>query len=250
MHFIDTHCHVDLFPDYQAIVAKTEREQIYTIAVTNTPSVFRQSSRLTSGKKYLRTALGLHPELAAERFNELGQLIDMLDETRYIGEVGLDFTTNSLEERKRQEKVFAAVLEHCANYGDKIFTIHSRRAAGRVVEMVGSSYPGKMILHWFSGSVKELEGAVSCGFYFSVNSSMISTGKGRELIAAIPVDRVLTESDGPFAQVNGKSISPPDMALTVRKLADLYSCSPSDMKDKIYQNFRGILTGKARAITK
>lgn len=244
MHFIDTHCHLDLYPNYQDLIEQTEREQIYTIAVTNTPSVFRQSGKLTLGKKYIRTALGLHPQLVAQRYVELDLMINMLNETKYIGEVGLDFTTNDKEKRKLQEKVFKTILQWCADSGDKILTIHSRRATSRVIDMIGNSFNGKIIMHWFSGSQKELERAISYGFYFSINSSMVSSEKGRELIAAMPLDRILTESDGPFVKINGKSVSPCDIKNIVIKLASLFDSSLDNMKDKIYMNFRTILTSK------
>ncbi len=242
MYFLDTHCHIDLYPNYNLIVEKAEREQIYTIAVTNAPSIFRQSAKLTSGKKFLRTALGLHPELVTERHHELGMLLEMLNETKYVGEVGLDFTTNSNDERKLQEKVFSSILQHSADFGDKIVTIHSRRAAERTIDLIGNSYPGKIILHWYSGSLKELERAISYGFYFSVNQSMISSNKGREIISAIPYNRILTESDGPFVKINGRSLNPNDMSETVRNLSELYKTNLSNMKAQIYQNFRTVLT--------
>jgi len=242
MYFLDTHCHIDLYPNFNSIVERSEREQIYTIAVTNTPSTFRQSSKLTTGRKFLRTALGLHPELVAERHRELGLMMDMLGETKYIGEVGLDFTTNSQEERDLQEKVFSSILKSCADSADKILTIHSRRAAGRVIDLIGNSYPGKAILHWYSGSLKEMERALSYGFYFSVNLSMISSSKGKEIISAIPKDRLLTESDGPFVKANGGSADPSHMNETVKRLSELLKSDLEKTKSNIYQNFQRILT--------
>jgi len=81
-------------------------------------------------------------------------MFEMLGETRYIGEVGLDFTTKDQRERALQSKVFGSILEHCASFKDKVLTIHSRRAAAEVVNLVGEKYPGTTILHWFSGSLK------------------------------------------------------------------------------------------------
>lgn len=244
MYFLDTHCHIDLYPNYNSIVEKTEREKIYTIAVTNTPSIFRQSAKLTEGTKFLRTALGLHPELVAERHRELSLMIQMLSETKYIGEVGLDFTTNNQEDRKLQERVFSSILDHCAGFGDKILTIHSRRAADRVIDIIGNSYPGKIILHWYSGSLKSLERAASFGFFFSVNQSMVSSRNGQDILSAIPRNRLLTESDGPFVQINGRSVNPSDISQTVKRLSVLYKSDAVIMKNQIYQNFRGLLTDK------
>jgi len=168
MRLIDTHCHIDLYPDYNKLIEEIERARIYTIAVTNTPSVFRHCLSLTEGKKFIRTALGLHPQLVVQRHRELGLMLEMLPETKYVGEIGLDFVSQDKQERTLQQKVFMTILERCATFPDKVLTIHSRRAAAEVVNLIGDSYPCKVILHWFSGSHQILDKAIDYGFYFSL----------------------------------------------------------------------------------
>jgi Tat protein secretion system quality control protein TatD with DNase activity len=67
--------------------------------------------------------------------------------------------------------------------------------------MVGRDFPGKPILHWFSGSFVELEEAAANGFFFSVGLAMVRSRRGQELIKRMPSGKVLTESDGPFTRV-------------------------------------------------
>src|SRR5258708_6962588 len=75
-HLHDMHCHVDLYADYQGLIEECEQESIYTLAVTNTPSVFHACVELTRGRRYVRPALGLHPELVAQRHHELALISD------------------------------------------------------------------------------------------------------------------------------------------------------------------------------
>lgn len=241
MHFIDTHCHVDLYSDYLEVINETEKAQIYTIAVTNTPSVFNHCLALTKQKRYIRTALGLHPQLVSQRHQELGLMIELLKETRYIGEIGLDFITKDKNERLLQQKIFQKILEHCSTFGDKVLTIHSRRAAPEVVNLIGGSYPGHIILHWFSGTYKILEKAISYGYYFSINSAMLLNEKSRHLITAIPHDKLLTESDGPFVALNGIPSRPKNIQQTVQELADLLNIETNQMGQILYNNFRNLL---------
>ena len=70
MRLIDTHCHLDLYPDPAAILAECERQGIYTIAVTNTPAAFPACRAMVEKSRYVRAALGLHPELAVARERE------------------------------------------------------------------------------------------------------------------------------------------------------------------------------------
>lgn len=242
MHLVDTHCHIDLYPDYAHLIDETEREQVYTIAVTNTPSVFHHCKTLTAGKKYIRTALGLHPQLVRERHSELSLFFDLLSETRYVGEIGLDFTNREQGEWDIQKRIFTSIVRRCAEYKDKILTIHSRRATADTLDIIGDEYPGKIILHWFSGTPKELERAVSYGVYFSINSSMLSGAKGRHLISNMPIEKILTETDGPFIKNAGKVIRPKDINETISQLASLLDQDETETSEQVYNNFRRLLT--------
>ena len=74
----------------------------------------------------------------------------------------------------------------------------SHGGAAKVVAMIGKANPGIAILHWFSGPMRDLQRAIDTGCWFSVNPAMIRSQTGRSLIAAMPRERVVTESDGPF----------------------------------------------------
>lgn len=241
MRLSDTHCHLDLYPDYAGLIEEVERERIYTVAVTNTPSVFRRCLALTEGRRFIRAALGLHPQLVRQRHRELDLMIEMLGETRYIGEVGLDFVTKDDAERALQKEVFRKVLDRCAASGDKVLTIHSRRAAAEVVGLIGGGYNGTIILHWFSGPHKVLEKAVEQGYFFSVNPAMVLSAKGLELVAAIPRERVLTESDGPFVTVGEKPARPRDVGRVIAELAGIWNVSGDEAASRVHENFRTAL---------
>lgn len=244
MRLFDTHCHLDLYPDYGNVIDEIERARIYTIAVTNTPSVFRRSSQIAERTRFVRTAIGLHPELVGQRYGELDLFTELLGETRYVGEVGLDFVSQDQRDRDLQKKVFGTVLERCADFGDKFITVHSRRAASDVVDMVGSAYPGTVVLHWFSGSAKVLERALEYGLLFSVNPAMLAGEKGRKLVADIPLDRLLTETDGPFVKVGDSVARPRNVAGVVSELAELKNLDPTRVAATLFDNFRDALTTK------
>ena len=241
VNLADTHCHIDLYHDPKAVIAETEANHIYTIAVTNTPSVYPHMQVLCNNLRYIRPAVGLHPELAAARHKELPQMWQFLSSTRYVGEVGLDYTTDDLAERDLQLRVFEQILVHCAEYGDKILTIHSRRAASDVVSAIGENYPGTIILHWYSGSMKELNRAIRYGYHFSVNFSMLKSEKGRKLVAKMPWERVVTETDGPFITISKGPSRPVHISRTIEALADLWKISVADTRERVFDNFRALL---------
>jgi len=98
-----------------------------------------------------------------------------------VGEVGLDYMTLDEEIRSQQRLVLSTVAGWASDSGDKILTVHSRRVVGDVISIL-RGIKAKVILHWFSGTKKDLECAIDCGFFFSVNNAMLRSEAGRALI--------------------------------------------------------------------
>ena len=241
-HLHDLHCHIDLFPDFANVIDESERHGLYTLAVTNTPSVFRACSVLCENKRYVRPALGLHPELAVQRRKELGLFSELLHTARYIGEVGLDYGTNDEENRHCQQFVFGKILEEVAQSGNKVLTVHSRRAARDVTNMIGSKYPGTVILHWYSGPLSVLDAAQSQGFFFSINPSMILSAAGRKVIQQVARDRILLETDGPFAKIDGRAARPMDVKLVIPYLQQTWTMDAAGVHETLRNNLIRALT--------
>jgi TatD DNase family protein len=239
--FVDAHCHVDLFERPDQIIAEAETKRLYTIAVTNVPSVFRHTAMLVSHCRYVRPAIGLHPELVHSHGNQIEMLQPLLKETRYVGEIGLDYTTADKYLRNIQRNIFTRILGWCAEYKDKVLTLHSRRAVADTIAAVGKDYPGRPILHWFTGTVRELEQAASNGLYFSVNFAMVQSKKGQLLISRMPVERVLTETDGPFVKFHSHPAKPSDINHVLEGLANLWHISFEETREKVLANFRSLL---------
>jgi TatD DNase family protein len=238
MWLVDMHCHIDAYDDSVSVVAEAEANLVHTVGVTNLPSGFERMEPLLQGREYVYPALGLHPLHAFRRHFELKRVLNLLDRTRYIGEIGLDYSTPNSTDRQVQRHVFGRILEHCASAGNKILSVHSRRSAADVISAIGGEYPGKVILHWFAGSRNELERAVSYGYYFSVNPAMARTDRGISLIRAIPRERLLTETDGPFVKVDRKPVRPRDAHNAVLLLAGLLNLDVAELTGVVYRNFR------------
>lgn len=238
---VDTHCHVDLFPDPVSLVREIERRGVYTIAVTNAPSVFPRLREIVGESRYVRAALGLHPELAAERHREMARFSELLHWTRYVGEVGLDYQTTVEAERAVQRSVLTAIIEQCHAAGGKVLTVHSRRAAEDVVAAFGERFNGAYILHWYSGGTRALRRAVTNGAYFSVNPAMMRSERGRALVAEVPRERVLTETDGPFVVIDDAPAEPHRVAVVLAGLAKLWAISVDDARRAVFANFTALL---------
>lgn len=210
---------------------------MHIIAVTNAPFVFHAMQNLAGDSENIHPSIGLHPELVKTHGMQLSMLIEGLQCVRFIGEVGLDYSKKNENERKQQRKVFEDILQKCQEFGDKIVSIHSRRAVNDVIDMVGSKFKGAAILHWFAGTEKQLAAAHQNGLYFSINTAMLLTDSGRRLIAGMHPNRVLTETDGPFINIDGKPALPSNVDIIIKHLVNLWNTSEEKVIEKIHNNY-------------
>jgi TatD DNase family protein len=87
---IDFHAHLDLYPDPLATTRECIERDLFVLSVTTTPSAWSGTAALAKDAPRIRTAIGLHPQIAQERQHELPLFEELLPRTRYVGEVGLD----------------------------------------------------------------------------------------------------------------------------------------------------------------
>lgn len=234
---IDFHCHIDLYPDPHAVVRACVDQGLYVLSVTTTPSAWAGTAGLATGAPRIRTALGLHPQLAHERKQELPLFEQLIEKTHYVGEIGLDGTPSFKQHWSDQILVFTRALDICCAVGGRVISLHSRRASTAVLDEIESRPSvGTPILHWFSGTRRELDRANALGCWFSVGPGMLRGKKGRELVSHMPPDRLLTESDGPFAQVDGRPAWPWEASNVIAELSRVWNGDRSDVERRLLRN--------------
>src|SRR5690606_2573176 len=100
---------------------------------------------------------------------------------------------------------------------------------------------GRVVLHWFTGTTAECRRAVDHGCYFSVNAEMLVNEKRAAITKTLPLDRILTETDGPFTQTDARPSRPSDVWIALEGLARLHGMSQPDISTKITRNLRTLL---------
>lgn len=239
---IDFHCHLDLYPEPREIARECAERGIYLLSVTNTPSAWIGTSAIAHGLTRIQTGIGLHPQLAHQRKGEIGLFERLLGETSYVGEIGLDGAPEFRKHWNDQVEVFDRILQLCSGAGGRIMSIHSRRATSAVLDHLEKHRAsGPAVLHWFSGTSKELIRAVGLGCWFSVGPATLASEKGRDLVSRMPKDRILTESDGPFVQVGGSRLFPWDVRQAIAELARTWSVDVPAARRQISDNLRRLV---------
>jgi len=218
----DFHCHVDLYPDPTATIAACDRNQIITLAVTTTPKAWPQNRKWAARSAYVHASVGLHPEVVGDRYAEMPLLEEYIKESRLVGEIGLDGSPQHLKSWNNQMTVFVRALTAAQRLGGRVISIHSRRAANDVIKCLEQHVPpGRAlpILHWFSGSMVAARRATELGCFFSVNARTLEHDPGVALARSLPIDRLLTETDGPFTSIGDRCSEPADVIVTAERLA-------------------------------
>lgn len=241
MRFIDTHCHLDLSKNRNSFSKEINNNKIYTIAVTNLPKLFQKNKVILPETPYIKHALGYHPELVSQFPDQIGEFKQLIGKARYIGEIGMDGSVKHKQSFIKQAEIFEEILSLCDKHRDKILTIHSRKAEIEVISLI-SKYPhSKKILHWYSGNLDEAEKAVELNCYFSFNHKMLSSKNGKSLLAMIPMERVLLETDFPFGYSDEINFSNEYFEKLAEKIAELKSFTKGELLKIIRDNQNKLL---------
>lgn len=239
---IDFHCHLDLYLNPREIVAQCIERRLHVLSVTTVPSAFEGTAALAPVDGRIRTALGLHPEIAVSREHEMALFERFLPRTSYVGEVGLDASPDHRPTLDRQSAILAEILNLCARAGGRIITLHSRGATEMILDRIAAQLTaGTFILHWYLGSAKQISRASEMKCWFSVGPAMLTSRRGLSAVKAMPREYILPESDGPFGQVGGRPALPWEAWSIVPKFAELWGLSKGEVEAQLLDNLRRLV---------
>ncbi|MFJ8637217.1 TatD family hydrolase [Streptomyces sp. NPDC093568] len=223
-------CHAHIAPDVTDTQIGALKGAV-VLAVTRTPA--ETTHALRRRDTTLVWGTGVHPAIPAalKAFNPR-QFAATLKQTCLIGEIGLD-RRGSLE---RQRSVLTQILDAARNE-PVILSLHSSGRTGPLMDLLTSHpHPG-VILHWFLGSPAELKQAISLGAYFSVNAAMPD-----DTLAAIPLQRLLPETDFPASRRTTGAIRPGVVHPLEQRLAQFHNTTPRLIRRRFWQNLRELTT--------
>jgi TatD DNase family protein len=203
----DFHFHFDLYPRPLGVLAETVKRNSFTLAVTSSPSAFSAASQRFSRHTNVAVAPGLHPAIAHIKKGELPLLIKQIQSSPFVGKVGLDGSLPCRAHWAVQLDVFRTAIRACAEVGGRVISVHSNKAPRAVLNVLEDMRRcGTPVLHWFSGPIVGLERAIALGCWFSVGPAMLVAARARDLVARMPRDRVVSETGGPYAGLNGRPL--------------------------------------------
>lgn len=170
-----------------------------------------------------------------------------------IGECGLDYfktgsatSTPEVSVKNEQKKRFEAQVELALKV-QKPLIIHCRNAHDDMLEMlkdfIGRYSALRVVIHFFTGTGELAQRYLDLGCYLSFPGPITYTDMYDESIRVAPMDRILSETDSPFAAPvphRGKRNEPVYVSEVVRRIAHIKNVSMEEVSERIILNSQAI----------
>jgi len=244
MHLFDAHCHLQaeaLRKDLDAVLGRAAAAGVERMVCCGTSAAdWPRVLELSEKDSGIVPMLGIHPwRVTPDWRREAGRLEALLraHPGAGIGETGLDFQER-FKNRTEQEESFAAHLD-LARALHRPVAVHCVRAWGRLIEIVRSHPAPRILLHAFGGAPELIPELAALNGYFSFCGAVANPQfkRMRAAAAAVPLDRLLLETDSPDFSPPGYSApnEPARLVLVLRAVAELRGLAPEALADALQE---------------
>jgi len=252
----DNHTHLEIADgdqpmDYRDHLALANQVGILgAVQVGVTLESSKWCAEVAAKEPRLLAAVAIHPNEAAkyESLEKLDSDIDEItklakqDRVRAIGETGLDFyRTESEHGIKNQQHSFERHIQIAKDH-NLALQIHDRDAHDEVVEtLLRVGPPEKVVFHCYSGDVELAKICAKHGWYtsFAGNITIKRNQHLRDSLKAMPIDKILVETDAPFLTpepLRGRPNAPYLVPITVRFMAKELEMDADELSGQIAKN--------------
>lgn len=245
----DSHAHLDdekFDMDRAEVIARALENGV--TGIINAGACMTSSARsvaLAEEYESIYAAVGIHPHDAkSAQESDYRQLAEWskLDKVVAIGEIGLDYYYD-FSPRDLQRTVFVRQID-VARQMDMPFIIHDRDAHGDILDILKKEAKGlRGVLHCFSGSLEMAKEVIKMGFYISIAGPVTfkNAAKLPEIVAAVPLERLLVETDCPYLTPHphrGKRNEPAYVKLVAEQAAHLRGMDAMDFMKATTHNVK------------
>ena len=248
MRIFDSHAHYNderFDPDRAEVLAAQFAAGVERILeVACDPADFAKALALCAGYPGVYCALGIHPHEAgkadAGALAELARLLRTEDKAVALGEIGLDYHYDFYP-REVQRRAFEQQLVLARELNLPV-VLHVREAYGDAMDILRAHKQGlRGVMHCFSGSPEIAKECVGLGLYVAFGGSVTfhNARKVAESAAAVPLERLLIETDCPYmAPVphRGERNESRLLPLVLQKLAEIHGVGEEDLAEITWQN--------------
>ncbi len=224
---MDTHCHLFLLErDPREVMAEARAAGVERVICAGIdPDSSRRSVELAESLRGVFATAGMHPHTASALDVRAGALIEELLANPLVvavGECGLDFY-RMRSPREDQERVFRLHVELSRETGTPL-VVHVREAWPEILRLLDEGSAERVVLHCFSGDVDIARECAARGYYvsFAANLTYPKNAHLRHAAAALPIDRLLVETDSPYLapqRLRGSNNHPANVRSVIEEIA-------------------------------
>lgn len=243
----DTHAHLDdraFDDDREALLASLPESGIGLLMNPGCSlSSSRAASKLAMEHDFVYAAAGSHPDAADEVddavLEEYRKLCKLNPKIKAIGEIGLDYHYEDIP-REIQQRAFTAQLA-LARELDLPVIVHERDAHADGMEIIRRFPEVTGVFHCYSGSAEMARQLTELGWYIGFTGVLTFQNARRalEAAAAIPIDRIVLETDCPYmapAPFRGRRNDPRYLYRMAEKLAEVRDLPVEEIHRITYEN--------------
>jgi TatD DNase family protein len=264
---VDSHCHIDRYPQPNAALAAGQEAGILTLAVSTSLASYVRTRILCRQYPGVTVALGLHPSRVGAGYDQWAEWQRLAAETPFIGEVGLahpgsnDLSSSlptakgrdelkSLPHGRADKNVCFTTLHDiaalCAK-GPHLLSLHAPRCEAEAWEALNGFGLRHVIWHGFRGECPRslLFRTVEAGHYLGLGPEAAQSATLAQRLRGVPRDRVLTETDGPEGLL-GVANRAAALRAILANLAPAWGCTPEQAETQVEENWRRLLTNVMR----
>ena len=245
--FFDTHAHYDdprFDPDREALLASLPEKGV-GLALDCGADLVSSSTAVSLAARFphVYAAAGIHPESAAGFTDgDIAAVEELCRQPKVVavGEIGLDYYYEDAAPPEVQKALLRAQLALARDL-DLPAVIHDRDAHGDSLALV-REFPGvRGVFHCFSGSPEMAAELTKLGWCFSFGGAVTFKNARRapEVVAALPEDRLLLETDCPYlapVPFRGKRCDSTLLPYTCAAVARFRGVSPAEIEALTWQN--------------
>lgn len=245
-NIFDTHSHyTDSAFDgdrYELLESLNEKGVKYIMLASTCTEDIHENALLAEKYDYIYTSAGFHPEnlndLPANYTDILREAVSANKKLKAIGEIGLDYHYDGFD-REKQIEVFEKQIELAKELKLPVI-VHSRDASEDTLNTL-KKYRPQGVVHCFSGSAETAREVVKLGMYVGFTGVLTfkNAKKALRAIEAVPLDRLLLETDCPYmapVPFRGKRCDSSMIAFTAEKAAEIKGISVQEILDITCEN--------------
>ncbi|MGW6666281.1 MULTISPECIES: TatD family hydrolase [Peribacillus] len=244
----DTHVHVNaeqFNEDLEEVIERAKEAGVNNMVVVgfDRPTIIR-AMELIEAYDFMYAAIGWHPVDAIDMTEEDLQWIEELSnhpKVVAIGEMGLDYHWDK-SPKDVQMEVFRKQIRLAKKVGLPII-IHNREATADIVNILKEEEASRVggIMHCFSGSAETALECINMNFYISLGGPVTfkNAKKPKEVAAAVPLDRLLIETDCPYLAPHpyrGKRNEPSYVKLVAEQIAQIKQLTIEEVSQVTTEN--------------